>query len=471
MRLDSLLRGTEVVASLLALAPLGGCVIHAALPAFPGAEGAAAYVSGGRGGDVYHVTNLEDSGPGSLRDAVTTAAGPRTIVFDVGGIIPLESRLDIDKNDITIAGESAPGAGICIINYGLEVSGANVIIRHIRVRPGDARAGPEEQGGFYQDAINLSGTNIIVDHCSASWAVDENISAVGRTYPHNVITVQYCINAECLHHTGIYHGQEQDVSGHSMGSLFKPFTGDGDMTIHHNLYVANNNRNPAVGTYHADQRLHIDFRNNVIYNCRQNGYSSGDSRRVNMDYAGNYIIAGPATAEKYLTRAFTAHARNHMFIHQAGNLADGNRNGVLDGVDPGWEMFSGEYTRSARPLCKSIVPAQSAEDAYREILADAGALPWNRDSVDQRIVSEVKAQTGKVINSQSGVGGYPEIPIVHRPKDFDTDGDGMPDAWELSHGLNPTAPDNNGDRDGNGYTNLEEYLFSISASGGGNRAN
>ncbi len=440
---------------------LSGCGGRVALPAFPGAEGEAAYVSGGRGGDVYHVTNLDDSGPGSLRGGLETAKGPRTIVFDVGGIIPLRSTLTVGKDHITIAGQTAPGMGICIVNYGVEVEGENIIIRHIRVRPGDACKGNQEEKGFWRDAMNLSGTDILVDHCSASWAVDENISAVGRTHSRNIITIQYCINAECLHHTNIYHGEDKDVPGHSMGSLLKPFKGDGAMSVHHNLYVSNNNRNPAVGTYHADQSLNVDIRNNVIYNCRQNGYSSGDSRRVNMDYVGNYVIAGPATGEKYLQRAFSANAKNHVFIHQAGNRIDGNRNGVRDGVDTGWAMFAGQYTKSPEPLTGSTVTTQSAEEAYRRVLAEAGAMPWNRDAVDTRIVEGVIKETGKIINSQTEVGGYPQIPTVYRPKNFDTDGDGMPDAWEQSHGLNPNVPDNNGDVNGDGYTNLEEYLCSI----------
>jgi pectate lyase len=429
------------------------------LPAFPGAEGEGAYVSGGRGGDVYHVTTLDDSGPGSLRQGLESATGPRTIVFDVGGVIALNDGLSVSKPDITVAGQTAPGAGICIIYHGLLVHGPNVILQHVRVRPGDGKKGTDKEKGFSGDSISLWGSRIIVDHCSATWSIDENLSSADPNF--HEVTVQNCIIAEGLHHTGLWHGRWRDIEGHSMGSLIKPIKGDGIITIHHCLYAGNDNRNPAVGSYGKDQSMSIDFRNNVIYNCQANGYSSGQSKWLNVNYVGNCIIAGPVTAERSRQAAFTAHESNNVSIYQSGNKIDGNRNGKWDGVDTGWDMIHGEYRRCEAPFPMGAVTTGTADAAYKRVLEDAGACPWNRDGVDARIINDVIKGTGRIIDSQNDVGGYPTLPMVSRPAGFDTDGDGMPDQWEKSHGCNPGVPDNNGDVNGNGYTNLEEYLFSI----------
>ena len=429
------------------------------LPAFPGAEGEGAYVSGGRGGDVYHVTNLEDSGPGSLRHGLDSATGPRTIVFDVGGVIALKDGLSVGKPDITVAGQTAPGQGICIIHHGLGVHGPNVILQHVRVRPGDASKGPSDERGFSGDSISLWGSRIIVDHCSATWSIDENLSSADPNFQD--VTMQNCIIAEGLHHTGLWHGIRRDIPGHSMGSLIKPIKGSGTITIHHCLYASNNDRNPAVGSYKNDQPVDLDFRNNVIYNCRRNGYSSGESKYLKMNYVGNCIIAGPASPDKAGKVAFTAHDRNNVSIYQTGNKIDGNCNGKWDGVDTGWGMFPGDYQRCDSPLPMAAVTTEPADAAYKRVVENAGAFPWNRDSADARIINDLIKGTGRIIDSQDDVGGYPVLPSASRPADFDTDGDGMPDQWEKSHGCNPGVPDNNGDLNGDGYTNLEEYLFSI----------
>ena len=430
------------------------------LPAFPGAQGRGAYVSGGRGGDVYHVTSLADSGPGTLRYGLDSATGPRTIVFDVGGLIKLEDGLGVQKPDITIAGETAPGQGICIIHHGMMVSGPNVILRHIRVRPGDAKKGDVKDKGFNDDTISLWGSRIIVDHCSAYWSIDENLSSAGQDF--HEITMQDCLIAEGLFHTGLWHGQYKDIPGHSMGSLIKPVKGDGSISIIGCLYANNANRNPMVGAYSSDQSVELDFRNNVVYNCMKNGYSSEVNKSLNLNYVGNYVIAGPVTPTRVKSVAFTAHTENNVSLYQSGNKIDGNCNGKLDGVDTGWKMFPGDQTKCDAPLpTGGPVATTTADAAYQHVLADVGAMPWNRDSVDARVINDVIHQTGKIIDSQNDVGGYPQLPTVHRPADFDTDGDGMPDAWEKAHGCNPKVADNSGDLNGDGYTNLEEYLFSI----------
>ncbi len=429
---------------------------QAALPAFPGAGGYGMYARGGRGGDVYHVVNLNNSGPGSFRHGIKTATGPRTIVFDVGGVIELESTLGINKPYLTIAGQTAPGEGICLIHHGMAVHSAHdVVVRHIRCRPGDARL-----GSFTGDALSVSNSNnVIIDHCSSMWGVDENTSLAGIF---DNITVQYCIIAEGLRRTSYYHGEYiPGHKGHSMGSLIKPQHGDGRATYHHNLWASNNSRNPAVGSYRGSQQLWADIRNNVIHNCPRNGYSSGKSRAVYMNYVGNYLIAGPSTNRTARKIAFEANAPNNMVIWQADNRIDGNRNGRLDGTDTGWKMFRGNFRKADEGIPMPAVATDTAEQAYRRVLAGAGALPWRRDPVDQRIIDEVISQTGDVIDSQDEVGGYPQLPKVHRPADWDTDGDGMPDWWERRYATDPDNADNNSDPDGDGYTNLEAYLNGI----------
>ncbi len=433
----------------------------AQIPAFPGAEGEGAYVTGGRGGDVYHVTNLNDSGLGSLRYGLDSAYSARTVVFDVGGVIELASGLGISKPNITIAGQTAPGDGICIINYGLGIFTNNVILRHVRVRPGDAFKGPSSAGGFSGDTVSLFGSNIIVDHVSASWGIDENLSCAGGGFQN--ITVQYSIIAEGLNQTGLYHGAWDSrydpggSKGHAHGSLIKPVSGDGIVTYHHNLYTNNNNRNPCPGTYDISQSLAFDFRNNVTHNNGQNGFSSGASNQILMNYVGNYLIAGSVTSSNKLTVAFKSNAPNNMKIYQSGNKIDSDRDGVLDGTNTGWGMFVGDYTQESTPWALAPVTTQTADEAYATVLADAGALPWKRDSVDLRLISEVINQTGGLIDSQSEVGGYPLLSVVYGSPDADQDG--MPDWWEALHPeLDYLLADNNGDFTGDGYTNLEGYL-------------
>jgi len=437
----------------------------AQLPAFPGAEGEGMYTTGGRGGDVYHVTNLNDSGPGSFRYGLGSASGPRTVVFDVSGTIALNSDIGVYSPNITIAGQSAPGMGICLVNYGMLVCADNVIVRHIRVRPGDAKKGPDP--GFYADALSLWGSHIVVDHCSTSWSIDELLSCAAGGF-HDV-SVQYCTISEGLDLTGLNHGQWEaeafppdGTDRHAMGSLIKPVSGDGVVSYHHNLWSQNYKRNPAIGSYTATQSVKADIRNNVMYNNLNNGYSSGDSLRVDINYVGNYVIAGSETSSTWLTKGFSASASNHCYLYQSGNKADGDRDTQRNGVDNGWSIFGGTYTKLTAPVNMRTVATQTADDAYNTVMASAGAFYWNRDSVDARLINNVQTMQGSIIDSQTEVGGYPVIPSTARPAGYDTDGDGMPNAWESWYGTNPTvADDPNGDRDSDGYKNLEEYLVWI----------
>lgn len=425
--------------------------------AFPGAEGFGRFAAGGRGGDVYHVTTLDNDGPGSLRYGIDSAHGPRTIVFDISGTIELTTYLTIRSDSMTIAGQSAPEQGICITGYGMGVHANEVILRHLRLRPGDKYLAPASEGGFTEDALTLSGENIIVDHISTSWAVDENLSC-GTSW--NNVTIQNCLIAEGLHTTHYYHGEyAPDHPGHSMGSLIKVRGADARATLQGNLWIHNNNRNPAVGSYEATEHVQVDVRNNVMYNCVTFGYSSGASLQVDMNYIGNYIIAGPSTSSRNRSRAFDANEPNHMHIFQAGNKIDGNLNGRFDGQDTGWGMFDDTWVPHDTPFTMPDTITFSAGQALDIVLNDVGAFPWNRDEVDARLIDDLRNGTGAIINSQSEVGGYPVLPVATEPLPGDTDRDGIPDITEFVMGMNPSdSTDGNGDRDGDGYTNLEEYL-------------
>ena len=422
------------------------------VPAFPGAEGFGAKSIGGRGGKVLFVTNLNDDGPGSLREAVK-ADGPRTVIFSVSGTVALKSSIAITRPYITIAGQTAPGDGICLKNHALVIAADNVIVRHIRCRPGDnAKA--------ESDSLSVSsGRDIMVDHCSASWSVDETLSASSRGRLGNV-TVQWCIISESLHDS-IHH-----KGPHGYGSLIRGSSGNG-YTYHHNLYAHHHARLPRPGNYIDRSRdpegFILDFRNNVIYNWagRAAGYNADGSNGTNsitkMNFVGNYYKAGVNSSGSLAFSESTRSARAWF----SGNCMNGSYPG-----DP-WSLvsfseFSGEDMEAYKQSSPIPVPAVKTDDAitaYNRVLAEAGAVLAKRDAVDIRIVNEVKNGTGKIINDEQQVGGWPELKTAEPPKDSDKDG--MPDAWEKQHGLDPDDPaDGNADTDADGYTNLEEYLNS-----------
>ncbi len=408
-----------------------------ALPAFPGAEGFGANATGGRGGDVYYVTNLNDDGPGSLRYGVDSATNSRTILFKVSGNIRLKSQLKLEKPRLTIAGQTAPGDGICLQDYTIVLNANDLVVRHIRSRLGTS--GHQQADGM----TILGGTNIIVDHCSASWSVDEALSPVGQTAN---LTVQWTYITEALN-------ESIHVKGpHGYGSLIRPRV-DASFTFHHDLYANNNSRNPRAGTYGSNV-LRLDFRNNVIYNWGiKAGYNYYTFENLELNYVNNYLIRGPATT--CFSCAFEAVATNTL-IFQSDNRFDINLNGRLDGTNTGWRMFVGDHKKRTEPHAAPPVTTDSAEVAYERVLAQAGALPWRRDPVDARIAGNVRDETGRIIDSVDQVGGWPELRSEEPPAD--SDNDGMPDYWEAALGLNPKAADDDNDRDKDGYTNLEEYL-------------
>lgn len=403
----------------------GMMVINAQIPAFPGAEGYGKYTSGGRGGAVYEVTNLNDSGPGSLRDAVSQPN--RTIVFRVSGNIELQSALFIRESNITIAGQTAPGDGICVRDYPTIIRNANnVIVRYMRFRLGD-------RYGLKSDALDIDESqNIILDHCTMSWGVDECFTAYGN----NNITVQWCIVGEGL-----------KLANHSMGGLWGGYT-----TYHHNLIHSNTTRHPKYAyTYDIDI---TDSRNNVIYNWGSNSAYTSPTGRVNL--VNNYYKAGPATGT-WKHRIVEAEPTKRMYI--TGNFVAGFPEVTADnwngGVDP---LNGGLPIKYDTPFTvPNPIPEQSAVDAYHEIIPHVGASFPSRDDADNRAIKNLVDSTGSIINRQSDVGGFPRLHSL--PPPADSDHDGMPDDYETDLELNPNdASDRNGDKNGNGYTNLEDYI-------------
>lgn len=434
----------------------------ATIPAFPGAEGAGAWTAGGRGGKVYVVTNLNDSGKGSLREAVE-AKGPRTVVFGVAGIIVLESPLAINHPYLTLAGQSAPGDGVCIRGQSTEVNTHDVIIRYLRFRRGNLKKRDDALGG------NPVG-NIIIDHVSASWGLDENLSMYrhmakdkdGKALKLGTqnLTIQWSISSEAL-----------DLNNHAFGGTW----GGKNCSFHHNLFACNTGRNPSIGFGGT-----FDFRNNVLFNWKHRTMDGGDgSSRINV--VNNYYKPGPVTQGELRHRICKPEARNSRDQfpgfgkwYVEGNHVDGNDKVTADNWAGGVQYAPAtkardeiipkgteKDVRSREPFPVPPIRTESAKEAFEAVLAYGGASLPRRDPVDVRVMESVR--TGKtstktgILETPADVGGWPEYkaaePVV------DTDGDGMPDAWEKKHGLDPNdASDAAKDKDGDGYTNLEEYL-------------
>jgi len=435
-RLDRLAVSVIVTAAIFGFTSMPA---SARVVAFPGAEGFGRWAVGGRGGAVYKVTNLKDSGSGSLRWAIN-ASGPRTVVFDVSGTIHLDSPLWIRNGFITIAGQTAPGDGITLAGWPLNIWSQHVIVRYIRSRPGDNEGGEP-------DAIWVrGGNNIMIDHVSASWSVDETLSV---THDSKNVTVQWSIISESLHdsvHSKGPHGMGSLINGHSGASF----------TFHHNLYAHHDLRSPRPGGFKPRAEdpdgMLLDFRNNVIYNWDGGsaGYNDDTDKVSKYNFINNYYKTGPDSDG---SKAFRQRSDDHSQAYFAGNAMNGSVPG-----DP-WSLVIGEtggnFKRSSAFKVEPVT-TESAADAYKSVLADAGASK-SRDSVDRRIVNDVRNGTGRIIDDEADVGGWPTLNST--PPPADADGDGMPDYWEINRSLNPNkAFDRNGDRDEDGYTNLEEYI-------------
>ncbi|WP_167615915.1 pectate lyase family protein [Maribellus sediminis] len=434
-------------------------------PAFPGAEGGGAFVTGGRGGKLLFVDNLNDKGNGSFRKAIE-AEGPRTIIFRVSGTISLNKTIHIKNGDLTIAGQTAPGDGICLKNYGVRVDADNVIIRYIRIRPGDAAEAEN-------DAINgMNHKNIIIDHCSFSWADDE----VASFYGNENFTLQWCILSESMYNS--YHHKGKHGYGGIWGGL--------NASFHHNLISDHTSRNPRFcgSRYTNDPESEkTDFRNNVIYNWGYNSAYGGEEGYYNM--VNNYYKPGPATekdarnrilnlTQKFYDSKYNVDTLDAGWFYIDGNVIEGNPeisadnwNGGVQGK--GVNESTKKYSRLNMPVVHAPVFTTDAETAYREVLKRAGAS-LVRDAVDNRIIEE--ARTGKerfgktydgggvgIIDSQEEVGGWPQL--KSSAAKTDSDNDGMPDEWEKKNGLDPQKMDNNLYSINKEYTNLEVYINSL----------
>lgn len=438
--------------------------------AFPTAEGYGKYTVGGRGGTVYEVTNLNDSGEGSLRAAVE-AEGPRTVVFRVSGTIDLKKPLRIRHPYITIAGQTAPGDGICIKRYPLNIDADEVIIRYIRVRLGD------ETGGETDAISSRWHKNIILDHVSASWSIDETMSI----YHCENVTIQWCMITESLFNSNHVKG------AHGFGGIW----GSNYSTYHHNLIAHHSSRNPRW----ASGGGYNDYRNNVVYNWGYNSSYGGEKQQVNnpkyntftVNFVSNYYKPGPATqsgAVSYrLVNPGYRSAEDYGLWYVADNVVVGNDKVSADNWNGGVQMKNWEEMlpkiRLDKPWDAMKINEETAEEAYESVLKGVGCVLPRRDAVDARIIEEVRSgkatyegasyKTKKrvadpsvpcgMIDSQEDVGGWPELKSLPAP--VDSDHDGMPDEWEKKNGLNPhDASDRNGVAK-NGYTNLENYLNSI----------
>ena len=434
--------------------PDGACdycaeTIREDIPAFVGAEGFGAHAVGGRGGQIIYVTNLNESGPGSFREAVE-AVGARTVVFDVAGVIDhREAPLVIRNPFITIAGQTAPGGGITLAGEEVRIATHDVVLRYVRVRTGDVDV--PRDGWDNRDALNTGSrsadvSRVIIDHCSFSWAVDETVTLWFGTHD---TTVQNSIFSEPLRYSHHPEGH------HSMGLLLG--AGTHRVSVHHNLFAHSNGRNPqssGVDTF--------DFRNNLVYNPGQQAAQiNGTGNRIN--FVSNLYLLGPNAADAGVPAEIIVkpEAVSDLELYIEGNVGPNAPTGSEDN----WNMVVATDTTEALPSRARLrdpieVPAVTtvaATELADAILPGVGASEPERGPVDARIVNDVRSGTGRIIDATSDVGGWPTIregALV-----ADRDRDGMPDAYEAALGLDPDdRADANRDSDGDGYTHLEEYL-------------
>ena len=464
------------------------------LPAFPGAEGFGCIASGGRGGKVYHVTSLADDGKeGTLRYALMQE-GRRTVVFDVAGTIFLEKELRIVNGDLTLSGQTAPGQGICIARYPVSIKADNVIVRYLRFRVGNEVEG-EPDGLCCMDS-----KNVIIDHCSISWSVDETCSVYGGEN----LTVQWCLISESLrkgHHKG----------SHGFGAIW----GGDKASFHHNLLAHHQSRAPRLGPRPSTQeREYVDMRNNVIYNWAGAGCYGGEGMKVNI--INNYYKPGPATPKDspVCYRIASIGVRTTHYCHDKdgkpnvwapmehvwgrfyvdGNVMEGNEEVTNDNWTKGMyaqisneandNTFTPEVKNKIRleaPLDVARVTTQPAKEAYRLVLESVGCS-LQRDLIDERIVEETRmgmaTYKGSVSPDASRLPGLIDYPSDVMPDGAespwpvltdggvtpenlrDSDNDGIPDWWEKAHGLNPKDASDGvkATLSEEGYTNLEVYM-------------
>jgi len=437
--------------------------------AFPGAEGFGRNTTGGRGGKVMIVSNLNDKGPGSLRDAVQMNV-PRIIVFAVSGTIHLESKLVI-KGNVTIAGQTAPGDGICLADYPVSLGGDNIIVRFLRFRMGDKnQKGGMVDGNGSDDAFGGYGRNsIIIDHCSLSWSTDEVFSVYGG----DNVTLQWNMIYEPLNYS--YHFEKGDTGyeHHGYGAIW----GGKHLSAHHNLFAHCNSRNPRFNGIRNYPNEFVDYRNNVIYNWGHNNVYGGEGGTYNI--VNNFYRYGPETQKSVQGRIVNPSKLKSPAIpfgkyYVQGNYVDGYTDVTSDNR-LGVHMGDGTEQEKTEALVSSAFPfaeiqTQSANAAYKSVLQYAGAFAPKRDTLDQRIINDVKNRTGRFIDVQGGfphgteyertISAWPSL--ASKPSPADTDQDGMPDEWEKKNGLNASdATDAIKVKQGQSYTNIELYINSL----------
>lgn len=438
--------------------------------AFPEAEGFGKYTTGGRGGKVIVVTNLTDDGPGSFRDAVEKNY-PRMIVFAVSGTVHLETKLNI-KGNATVAGQTAPGDGICLADQPVSLAGDNIIIRYLRFRMGDKyqNKGMVDGGGSDDAFGGVRRKNIIIDHCSMSWSTDE----VCSVYAGDSTTLQWNFITEPLNYSYHFETGDKDYEYHGFGGIW----GGRHLSAHHNLFAHCNNRNPRFDGIRNAPEENVDYRNNVIYNWGGNTVYAGEGGAYNI--INNYYKYGPSTNKGARSAVVNPYKRESPFIpfgkfYVDGNYIDGDAAVTRDnslGVKMGTGGTEADKKEAliAKPHAVLMIPLQSARDAYDAVLKRGGCSLPARDTLDERIVDDVKNRTGRLIDVQGGylhgtayeatVGAWPIL--KSRPALKDSDSDGMPDDWEKKYGLNAaSATDAMTFTLHKQYTNIEVYINSI----------
>jgi pectate lyase len=436
--------------------------------AFPGAEGYGKFTTGGRGGKIFIVSNLNDKGPGSFREAAE-ANEKRIIVFAVSGTIHLETKLNI-KGDVTVAGQSAPGDGICLADNSVSLGGDNIIVRFIRFRMGDKyQKGGMVDGNGGDDAFG--GThrkNIIIDHCSLSWSTDEVFSI----YAGDSTTLQWNLISEPLNYSYHYETGDKDYEHHGFGAIW----GGRHSSFHHNLFAHCGNRTPRFDGIRNAPEENCDYRNNVIYNWGANNVYAGEGGNYNI--VNNYYKYGPSTAANAKTRIVNPYKKPPT-IPFGKFYVDGNYvKGSVEVTANNWlgvTMNNGTEADAAAaklndPFIGLDIKTSSAPVAYKEVLKNAGAIFPNRDTLDERIINDVKNGTGRFIDVQGGfthgsayeltINAWPTLKSLPAP--VDTDKDGMPDDWEKQHALDiNNATDASSYTLSKQYTNIELYLNSV----------
>jgi hypothetical protein len=436
--------------------------------AFPGAEGFGKYTTGGRGGKVFIVSNLNDKGPGSFREAAESKE-KRIIVFAVSGIIHLDSKLNI-KGDVTIAGQTAPGDGICLADNPVLPGGDNIIVRYLRFRMGDKyQKGGMIDGNGGDDAFG--GTrrkNIIIDHCSMSWSTDEVFSVYGG----DSTTLQWNLISEPLNYSYHFEKGDSDYEHHGYGAIW----GGRHSSFHHNLFAHCNSRTPRFDGIRNIPEENCDYRNNIIYDWGHNNVYAGEGGNYNI--VNNYYKYGPSTSNSVKYRIANPWNKPPSISfgkwYVNGNYVDGSPSVTKNNPD-GVNLEKGtsddkKILLTDQPFPSMEIETQSAEDAYNAVLKNAGAVLPKRDTLDERIINDVKNRTGRFIDVQ---GGYPhgtayELTVIAWPSlksvpaFADSDKDGMPDDWEKKNRLDPNDPaDAAGYKLDKIYTNIEVYINSL----------